>query len=1115
MGMPAAPIAAIKVFPAIGIARLGNSATEHFIGPEIPDDRRAPTGGYKDAACRVKRQAARFRIFGYDAHGELVGEVTAADATITWTVHLANRKAAGPQFRGLQKKTPLRNTVPIPGVPPIASRTDLVIDPGPRTVTGLGAIGVFDTGTFLGTAVPLGEVRTDRSGRLLVLGGLGRSGSPLNVPMTNFANNDRWFDDVSDGPVTATVRFGRGTVLVAEPAWVICPPPDFAPPVESLTTLYEALFQVFVDKGWLSAPDPPSLARDVYPILRRALAIEATSMMSAGKHAEKFADAFPAVTAANRAARQAVLDKLNDPSNPNVGDADMPMLWGDTYTPGKSQTLTKVQYEVMRRWVDGDVTNDWTGSAPMPRRSITPDGLTRAALEACVGGPMYPGIEASWHLRETYAFVEPFRLDHQGLSPGDVTKQMAVPWQADFTDCRQDGELAWWPAQRPDDVYPDGQMMQVPWTRDIVATPEDMVRDWYKLGFVVERAGRLVETERHKVCRSLRLVVGRGEVAIDEVATQLNDGEVASFPAALFVSVDGFSPTEFARGRSGAERPTLSDAPRTALRAAASGRELPGVRVVPSAVYLEDPGVTDVVQRITFQYALEFTTTGAFGRAKRSDSEEPIAATLEVSANTTAGSLRSTALFQLSPRSTPVLLDGVAPWASRELRIFRVAEGERRLGVRMGTGPAAATTFIAAVLERLNQTASPPEMFHSLAFDETDQADLAPAIDGRPVYLFALARVRSMSAARSGTVRVLFRLLPTMTTGLDYDARSGYRRSSSRSTPVALLGHRGGEIVSVPCYAAPRVDLSTVSQRAQTDPANVRPLAAAPDGTSHGYFGCWLDINQDAPQFPRHADGSDGPFRGPRRPIRQFMMSGGAGVVAEVYDRNDPVPAGATPMSSARLAQRSLTFVSVAPKRGAALATATFPFAIQATGATSVPADAGLDLPGELMIVWGDLPGGTDLTLYFPSASVDAMLARARRHYEAVCLERVDHHTLRCRPAEVSWLPLPRGLGADLPVLLSARLPGSSRRGARHRVVVHQVLGPRQRIVGSAQLTVAVGDRRTLRVDEARRLATSREIVASIPADDPWHDVLDRQLAVLTERVREAGGDPNAIEGVR
>jgi hypothetical protein len=149
----------------------------------------------------------------------------------------------------------------------------------------------------------------------------------------------------------------------------------------------------------------------------------------------------------------------------------------------------------MKNWNAGNFTDDWSGP-PKPATDITPHGLDRAALESCVGGAFYPGIEASWLLRDVYTFSEPFRLDATSLQPGDISKQMAVPWQADFYDCIQDGELAWWPAQRPDDVYPESGGPQQPWIRKHVNSVSDMVKNWYKLGFVVKKASRYVETER-------------------------------------------------------------------------------------------------------------------------------------------------------------------------------------------------------------------------------------------------------------------------------------------------------------------------------------------------------------------------------------------------------------------------------------------------------------------------------------------------------------------------------------------------------------------------------------------------------------------------------------------
>ena len=105
--------------------------------------------------------------------------------------------------------------------------------------------------------------------------------------------------------------------------------------------------------------------------------------------------------------------------------------------------------------------------------------------------------------RDNYPFIEPFRLDANivdpstgnRLSPGDLTKQMAVPWQADFYDCRFDAGLQWWPAQRPEQVFTTSSG-QKRWTRDIIDDAEEMVQNWHKLGFVVQQDEAYIETER-------------------------------------------------------------------------------------------------------------------------------------------------------------------------------------------------------------------------------------------------------------------------------------------------------------------------------------------------------------------------------------------------------------------------------------------------------------------------------------------------------------------------------------------------------------------------------------------------------------------------------------------
>ena len=63
--------------------------------------------------------------------------------------------------------------------------------------------------------------------------------------------------------------------------------------------------------------------------------------------------------------------------------------------------LTATQYKRMELWAKGKFEADWTGAEPAPTpldqlpEKDRPQALDRAALEACVGGPFFPGIEAS------------------------------------------------------------------------------------------------------------------------------------------------------------------------------------------------------------------------------------------------------------------------------------------------------------------------------------------------------------------------------------------------------------------------------------------------------------------------------------------------------------------------------------------------------------------------------------------------------------------------------------------------------------------------------------------------------------------------------------------------
>ena len=260
---------ATRSTPVIGIARLGNSPDDFFIGPEAPGIVADPgDGAYRDASGRIKRQGARFRIYEVDADQNIVREITAADAEITWSTHLVNSKAAGANIPSTGPKG-MRNAF-------IQDRKSLIIDPGEQQISGVDQSGpALDGGTFLGKNVDLGALRTDDAGRLVVLGGHGESQWVLvDNSLTNYANNDYWYDDVSDGPVKATVKIA-GVEHQARPAWVVVASPGFAPGIENVTTWYDEAVNVNIDVGFTAkANERPSFTRDIYPILARVVTMQ-------------------------------------------------------------------------------------------------------------------------------------------------------------------------------------------------------------------------------------------------------------------------------------------------------------------------------------------------------------------------------------------------------------------------------------------------------------------------------------------------------------------------------------------------------------------------------------------------------------------------------------------------------------------------------------------------------------------------------------------------------------------------------------------------------------------------------------------------------------------------
>jgi len=263
-------------------------------------------------------------------------------------------------------------------------------------------------------------------------------------------------------------------------------PPDFAPDVTNLVTLYDVMEEVAIAARMAAKPGTPELRgletvsfqQDILPILDRMNDYRWVSPLGLRGHGlgkpgdtggstgkmllrkddqglqqrKRFVSVmrsptYPALDP--QTGKEAIVDEAKAVTQATT--FYMPPLSGDEgdRSPGRPNnwfSLTRLQYARMNVWGSGsDVDEGEVTPANEPAL------LTKNAMTACAGGAFFPGIEMTSIVRDPSLYVEPFRIDHQRVGAGDMTKFMACPWQADFYECRD----AWWPAQRPDTVITD------------------------------------------------------------------------------------------------------------------------------------------------------------------------------------------------------------------------------------------------------------------------------------------------------------------------------------------------------------------------------------------------------------------------------------------------------------------------------------------------------------------------------------------------------------------------------------------------------------------------------------------------------------------------------------
>lgn len=345
-------------------------------------------------------------------------------------------------------------------------------------------------------------------------------------------------------------------------AWCLVGSPKFVPEIVNIVTLDDTMYDVAVRHfnyepaicfdGEFNESYVANFDRDSRPILERPgpyrWVASVTSMNSLSPPPFDARDQ----STATAGLRLAYLELFRKPGPENAVGPDhnalfspggfplMPLNSGSNSVSNSMElidkflTLTETQYFLLKRWAHGKFTN----AAPPPMDIVT--ALTRGSVSNCVGGPFCPGIEVTWSTRNPNIYSAPLVIrqrgnsdyyfehglnpikdetaDTLGCEPGDLTKRMAIPWQADFfqcsiqfinfTDPKQNKAddiptpptyyAYWWPPQSPwqvlaGDLTADTQTaagtpagLQVMYARGI-NTFGQMISSWSFMGFIVNQ----------------------------------------------------------------------------------------------------------------------------------------------------------------------------------------------------------------------------------------------------------------------------------------------------------------------------------------------------------------------------------------------------------------------------------------------------------------------------------------------------------------------------------------------------------------------------------------------------------------------------------------------------
>jgi len=634
------------------------------------------------------------------------------------------------------------------------------------------------------------------------------------------------------------------------------------------------------------------------------------------------------------------------------------------------------------------------------------------------------------------------------------------------------------------------------------------------------------------------IITDPSSVGVDEVDALRNLPGGPIVPDAVRVVVDGFSAAELGITDSQSKLPDMT--PTAGLVARCTGNTSDTGNYGPQ------------IQRFTFHYNLDFgPDDSAFNFA--GDTEM-------VDLHTAAGGISASAQLELVKQPDPFMLHGDPSWLSIDLRVFPVRPGETHFGQNFSAGTSP-TQYIRNIMAALNQGAGSAggQAFSALPQDEQASALFLNPTDsgGKPVFNFALARVRYIGTVGAPNVRVFFRLFQAQSTSTAYDGSTTYNRAASNplGQPIPLPGIQANEYVTLPFFCFDRVNSASQSLDQQVDSAidlggnpygNVQNISPNSDGSEvDTFFGCWLDTNQ--PQnnvLPMSVPPANqfGAFTDPNYPPQPIQLailrSPHQCLVAEVAFDNVPIVPGKDPSSSDKLAQRNLAWSDLPNPGHAESRQAITNFEIRPTPARLQPGQS----PDELMIDWSGVPAGSVASIYMPAVKATDVVASATRMYTTHRLSASDAHTIRCPAEGITYIPIPPGTAANYAGLLSVELPAGLKKGQRFDVIVRQVTNAFakdipvparaitrsraridtpahrtssniqwRRVFGAFQLAIPVSTKEQLLQPETRTLSIMRWIGQSIPSTNRWYPVFQRYLKYVSGRVSGFGGDPGKV----